>query len=45
MNKSRTVTNPRNPAFGLKAAAKIQWEKDQKAKRDAFVKSISKESK
>lgn len=37
--------NPKNPAYGLKAAAKIQWEKDQQAKRQAFVKSISKESK
>jgi hypothetical protein len=38
MNKP--VSNVRNPRYGLKSAAKIQWEKDQKAKRAAFVNSI-----
>jgi len=36
----KVVKNTRNPNYGLKSAAKIQWEKDQKAKKAAFLNSI-----
>jgi hypothetical protein len=35
----------KTPKNGLKAIAKAKWELENAAKRDAFVKSISKESK
>jgi hypothetical protein len=38
MNKP--IRNIKNPNYGLKSAAKIQWEKDQKAKQAAFLNSI-----
>ena len=33
----------KTPKNGLKAIAKVKWEKENAAKRAAFVKSVSKE--
>jgi len=45
MQKNRRPMSTNNPAYGLKTAAKLEWEKKQKAQKAAFIATLKKESK